>query len=285
MKISSIDAGTFKCDGGAIFGSVPKILWSKQVQTDENNLIKTALRCLLIETKGHKILIETGIGTKHNEKFLANNGVENSDNLLNSLEAINIKPEDITDVLLTHLHWDHSGGCTYYNQAQQLQLTFPNAVHHCSQQQWDNAHHPNIRENDAYFSDDFDLLKEKKQLHIINQNEWLYNVIELRIFNGHTPGQIIPIIHFNNNKIVYASDFSPLAANVRLKWVAAYDLYPVTSMQDKAEFLKEIYDKKMLLFFEHDLENECCTIKWDDKKGPMVNQTGKLKQFIPNELS
>ncbi len=280
MKIIPIDAGTFKCDGGAIFGSVPKILWSQQVEADENNLIKIALRCMLVEIADQKILIETGTGTKHNEKFAINNGIEHPENLLKSLHAANIMPEDITDVLLTHLHWDHSGGCTYYNPNKQLQLTFPNATYHCSKQQWHNAHQPNIREKDAYFLEDLDLLMEQKQLKLIENDGWFNKAIELRIFDGHTPGQIIPIIHYNNQKIVYASDFTPLAANVRLKWVAAYDLYPVTSMQNKIEFLKEIEEKNMLLFFEHDYENECVTIKWDAQKGAMIANKGQLKDFL-----
>lgn len=280
MKIIPIDAGTFKCDGGAIFGSVPKLLWSRQVKADENNLIKIALRCLLVEIEDQKILIETGTGTKHNEKFALNNGIENPDNLLKSLQKVKVAPEDITDVFLTHLHWDHAGGCTYYDQNQQLQLTFPKATYHCSKQQWNNAHHPNIRENDAYFFEDLDLLNEKRQLNLLESNAWLNNFIELRFFDGHTPGQIIPIIHFNNKKIVYASDFTPLAANVRLKWVAAYDLFPVTTLQNKVDFLQEICDNNMILFFEHDIDNECCTIKWDNKKGSMVDQKGKLSEFI-----
>ena len=280
MKLSTIDAGTFKCDGGAIFGSVPKILWSKQVTVDEHNLLKTALRCLLIETNDRKILIETGTGTKHPEKFNANNGVENPENLLKSLQAIGVEANEITDVLLTHLHWDHSGGCTYYDANNILQLTFPNAMYHCSTKQWENSHAPNIRENDAYFLEDLDLIKTKNRLNLIDQEGFLFENIELRIFDGHTPGQIIPIIHYRNKKIVYASDFTPLAANIRLKWVAAYDLFPVTTMENKASFLKEIYEENMILYFEHDLETECCTVKWDEKKGPMADIKGSLQDFI-----
>ena len=151
MQLYIIDAGTFKCDGGGIFGGVPKTLWSRQIIADERNLIKLTMRCLLVVTGNRKVLIETGAGDKLSKKFMENNGLENPHLLIESLNKAGFQPEEITDVIHTHLHWDHCGGGTQFDENKKAVLTFPNAIYHCAKSQWENAQNPNPREGDAYF--------------------------------------------------------------------------------------------------------------------------------------
>ena len=280
MQLFQIDAGTFQCDGGGIFGSVPKVLWSKKVPADDRNMITITMRCLLVVEGNRKILIETGAGEKLSEKFIRNNGVDNKNMLIDSIRKAGFEPEEITDVLHTHLHWDHCGGSTHVNKSGKIVPSFPNATYHCSKSQWENALNPNPREGDAYFEDDLIPIEKARQLNLIESETDLVPDVELRIFDGHTPGQIIPLIHFKNKVIVYVSDLIPTVANIPTKWIASYDLFPVTTMEEKQAFLKEAVNKNFILFFEHDLEYECATVKWDEHKGPQINQTGKLSDFI-----
>jgi glyoxylase-like metal-dependent hydrolase (beta-lactamase superfamily II) len=280
MKIFTIDAGNFLCDGGGIFGGVPKILWERQIKADHRNLIKLAMRCMLVVEGNRKVLIETGSGDKLSWKFIENNGIENPLLLIESLNQAGFKPEDITDVLHTHLHWDHCGGGTKFNDKEEIVSTFPNATYHCTKSQWENALNPNPREGDAYFENDFLPLKDKGQLNLIEKEDELFPGFELRIFNGHTPGMIVPVIQFQRRKIVYVTDLTPLTSNIPLKWISAYDLYPVTSMEEKNSFLREAFENNYLLYFEHDTRFECATVRWDEKKGPLVDKKGELVDFI-----
>lgn len=279
MQIFTIDAGNFLCDGGGIFGGVPKLLWERQIKADNRNLIKLAMRCLLVIEGNRKILIETGAGDKLSWKFIENNGIENPHLLIDSLQQAGFKPKDITDVLHTHLHWDHCGGGTKFNDKKEAVVTFPNATYHCTKAQWENALNPNPREDDAYFENDLIPVKESGQLHLIEDEHELVPGFEIRIFNGHTPGMIVPLLEFGGKKIAYITDLTPLTANVPLKWISAYDLYPVTSMEEKATFLREAYENNYILYFEHDRQYECATLKWDERKGPMIDKTGNLEAF------
>jgi glyoxylase-like metal-dependent hydrolase (beta-lactamase superfamily II) len=280
MEILSIDAGTFLCDGGGIFGSVPKLLWERQIKSDSRNLIKLDMRCLLVIEGDRRVLIETGSGNKLSSKFIENNGIEDPERLLKSLSSLGYMPEDITDVLHTHLHWDHCGGGTRFDENKQVVPTFPNAVYHCARTQWENALNPNPREGDAYFNDDTIPVQKNGRLNLIDKEEELFPGFQLRIFNGHTPGMIVPVIDYRGKKVVYVSDLIPLVANIPLKWISAYDLYPVTSMEEKESFLREVFENDYLLYFEHDTQYECATIRWDDKKGPLFEKKGDLKDFI-----
>ncbi len=280
MKIHIIDAGIFLCDGGGIFGSVPKILWEKHIKANELNLIKLSMRCLLVEHENRKVLIETGCGEKLSPKFILNNGIENPHKLIESLSEKGFTPEDITDVVHTHLHWDHCGGGTKFNEKNEAVITFPNATYHCSQTQWENALNPNPREDDAFFTDDLLPVMKSGRLNLIKEECDLFPGFSLRIFNGHTPGMIVPVISSGKNTIAYISDLAPLAANIPLKWVCSYDLYPVTTMEEKLSFFREAYENKYILFFEHDTEYESATLKWNDKKGPLVNKKSDYLSFI-----
>lgn len=280
MEIHSIDAGYFLCDGGGIFGGVPKGLWSRQVKADELNLIKLAMRCLLVVHGQRKVLIETGAGEKLSWKFVKNNGIDNTHQLIDSIQKAGFKPEEITDVVHTHLHWDHCGGGTRFDANKNVVPTFPNATYYCSRAQWENAMNPNPRENDAYFMDDLLPLQEAGLLHLIDTETELFPGFVMRIFNGHTPGQIIPVIDYKEKKIAYVSDLVPTVANIPLKWVAAYDLYPVTTMEEKQQFLLEAAQNNTILFFIHDVQYECATVRWDELKGPKADLKGSLSDFI-----
>ena len=281
MELHSIDAGTFLCDGGGIFGSVPKLLWERHIKADSRNLIRLNMRCMLVKEGARNVLIETGAGEKLSWKFVQNNGIENAQQLIDSLQKVGCSPNDITDVLHTHLHWDHCGGGTCFSNGKNVVPAFPNAVYHCTRAQWENALNPNPREDDAYFPDDLLPVAQSGQLNLLEAEGELFPGFELRIFNGHTPGMIVPVIPYKGKKIAYVSDLVPLATNVPVKWIAAYDLFPVRLMEEKQSFLREAFENNYLLFFEHDPKHECCTLRWDDRKGPLVDQTGSFASFFP----
>lgn len=248
-------------DGGAIFGIIPKVMWEKRYPADEKNYCNLAMRSLLIETDERLILIDTGMGDKQSEKFYSYCKLNGDDSLLGSLNDAGFLPEDITDVILTHLHFDHDGGHVVKDDEGRLSLLFPNATHWVTQTQWDNYLDSNIREGSVYFQEDMMPVKKAGMLKTIeNEGEHIPG-IDFRIFNGHTPGMIVPIINYHGKKIAYTADLIPLAANIPLAWVSAYDLFPLTSIAEKKKFLNEAVEKSYILFFEHDLYHECCTLK------------------------
>ena len=264
MKLIPISAGHFHCDGGALFGVIPKVLWSKVYPADENNFTKLALRCLFIDQGERKILVETGIGNHFTEKHLKNNGVSSVNQLEKSLAEKGYSTEDITDVLLTHLHWDHASGAVL-NENEKLKLRFPNATHWCSKIQWEHSKISNPRERAAYHSEVLNFLMDSGKLKFVEKEGELRQGIEVRFFHGHTPGQMLPLIAFEGKIVVYTSDLVPTAANVPVLWMAAYDLDPVQVMKEKEELLKEAAEKNYILFFEHDFYNESATVEKGEK--------------------
>ena len=279
MKLIAIETGFFKCDGGALFSVVPKVMWSKQVEADENNLVTCAMRCLLVIDGDRKILIDAGAGDKYNEKFKRNNGLHGEDTLEGSLLKAGVQPEEITDVVFTHLHWDHCNGAVKYAaNGTDLELLFPNATHWASTGQWKNSHDTNPREGNAYMMADLDTLEKSGKLKLVEEEGFLFPNVEVRIFNGHTPGMMIPIIHAGDRSLVYSADLSPIAANIPPTWLASYDLYPVTAMEEKTAFLKEVHIKNWILFFEHDKDIECVELEWTEK-GPKAGKTFSLGEL------
>lgn len=262
MKITPVSAGNLHCDGGALFGVIPKVLWSKEYPANAENFTPLTLRCLLVETENRKILIETGVGNFYPEKYLKNNGITPGNHLVNSLQKCGVAPDEITDVFFTHLHWDHCTGAVK-NGNNKLELVFKNANLWCSKKQWEHAKVSNPRERAAYHRQVLDFMFKSGKLKMIESEGELFKNIEIRFFNGHTPGQAIPLIHTNNKTFVYTSDLVPTAANVPLLWIAAYDLFPVTVMEEKETFLNEVAEKGYFLLFEHDFYTECASIeKW-----------------------
>jgi glyoxylase-like metal-dependent hydrolase (beta-lactamase superfamily II) len=265
MKIHKIETGNFMADGGAIFGVVPKVMWEKKYPCNENNYCNLSMRCLLIKTNNRVILIDTGVGDKQSEKFFSYQHLNGDDSLQKSFQSIPVSFDEVTDVILTHLHFDHCGGAVRKDANNVLQLTFPNAKHWVSKTQWENFQNPNAREGSVYFHENIVPILEAGKLHFIEKNTCLTEKIELRIFNGHTQGQIIPFITYKDKTIVYTADLIPLMASIPEAWVAAYDTDPLVAMKEKREFIKEAQENNYILFFEHDLYNECCRLIKTDK--------------------
>jgi len=260
MKLIPISAGNFHCDGGALFGVIPKKLWSMVYPADENNITKLALRCLLVDSGERKILIETGIGNHFPEKHFENNGYKPGNHLEKSLQQYGYSLNEITDVLFTHLHWDHCTGAVK-NENSNLVPIFPNAKYWCSRTQWEHSKISNAREKAAYHTEVLNFLFNSGKINLVENEGELFTNIEVRFFDGHTPGQMIPHIHFENKTVVYMADLIPTAANIPLLWLAAYDLYPVKALEEKENFLEEAVKNDYILFFEHDFYTECASVE------------------------
>ncbi|MBP6662855.1 MAG: MBL fold metallo-hydrolase [Paludibacter sp.] len=261
MKLYKIETGTFQVDGGAAFGVVPKRVWQKRYPCNNENFVRLAMRCLLIETGDKLILIDSGTGDKQLEylKYYDFVGVISFETELNKL---GFSCSDITDVIYTHLHFDHCGGSTRYNSDKtNIELTFPNATHWVGEAQWKNFLNPNIREGDSYFPENIQPIHDAGKLKLVTENQWLCPDVELRLFNGHTVGQLVSYIHSDEKTYVYVGDVIPIAACLPVAWISAYDTYPITAMEEKKALLDEAAEKKQILFFEHDAYTECCTVK------------------------
>ena len=261
MKLYKIETGTFQVDGGAAFGVVPKRVWQKRYPCNDDNFVRLAMRCLLIETADKLILIDSGTGDKQLEylKYYDFVGVISFETELNKL---GFSCSQITDVVYTHLHFDHCGGSTRYNSDKtSIELTFPNATHWVGESQWKNFLNPNIREGDSYFPENIQPIHEAGKLKMVSENQWLCPDVELRLFNGHTVGQLVSYIHSDEKTYVYVGDVIPLTACLPVAWISAYDTYPITAMEEKKALLDEAAEKKQILFFEHDAYTECCTVK------------------------
>jgi len=281
MNLYKIETGNLKLDGGAMFGVVPKVIWQKIYPADENNLCNWAMRCLLIETETHKVLIDTGMGTKQSDKFFSHYYPNGEATLEKSLKENGFAFEDITDVILTHLHFDHVGGALSYNKNRELGPTFPNATYHVSKSHWELANNSNRREKASFLLENFSMLSEKKRLNLIEKEQEILPNIEVKIFDGHTVGQLIPYVKYNNTKIIFGADLFPSTAHIKMPYIMSYDTQPLLTLKDKYHFFEDVVKNNYTIFFEHDLYNECCNLK-NTEKGVEVNQTYTLNEFIKN---
>jgi glyoxylase-like metal-dependent hydrolase (beta-lactamase superfamily II) len=278
MQLIPLIADNWKMDGGVAFGVVPKSIWSRLHTADENNCISITTRCLLIVHNQRKILIDVGLGDKQSQKYYSVRFRQTGINIINSLEQAGFSPNDITDVLFTHLHDDHVGAATHFNQNGEIECVFPNAQYWVSQSQWDWAINPNKRESAAYFKENLIPLLESGRLHLLNEGEQPFENFTLRLYNGHTRGQIIPLIQTKQFTLVYMGDFIPTKYNIPIPFIPAVDIEPLVSLLEKEQFLKEAADNKFVLFFEHDTENECCTVA-QSEKGVVAEQSFKLNEI------
>jgi len=281
MKLYKIETGNLKLDGGAMFGVVPKVIWQKLYPADENNLCNWAMRCLLIETDKHKVLIDTGMGTKQSDKFFSHYYPNGEATLENSLKENGFSPEDITDVILTHLHFDHVGGAVKYNEENKLVPVFPNATYHVAKSHWELANNSNRREKASFLIENYSALEKHKQLNLIEKEEEIIHNIEVKIFDGHTIGQIIPYVKYNNTKIIFGADLFPSTAHIPMPYIMSYDTQPLITLKDKKRFFEDAVKNNYTIFFEHDLYNECCNLI-ETEKGVKVDKTYTLKEFIKN---
>ena len=273
MQVFSIDAGLFKLDGGAMFGVVPKVLWQKSIPADENNLCTFSMRCLLIIDGEKKILIDTGMGNKQSDKFF-NHYYPSGKQLLESLKEKNLSSKDITDVILTHLHFDHCGGAVNRD----LQPTFPNATYWTSKEHWEWAIHPNAREKASFLKENLLPLQEKGVLKFIESNKnrkiSFSDNIDLLFVHGHTKSMMLPIIQYKNQILAYMADLIPTAVHIPLPYIMGYDMFPMTTLEEKEKYLNEAVENNHILFFEHDAMIECCKVIKTEKgftKGEIVD--------------
>jgi len=276
MKLFPIHITNFKIDGGAMFGVVPKVLWSKKYPADENNLCNWALRSLLIDTGERVILIDNGYGDKQDEKFFSHVYLNGGDGLEGALKKAGYGFDDVTDMVLTHLHTDHcGGGVKWNNDKTAYELTFKNATYWVSKPQWEWAMNANKQEKAAFLDENLLPMQESGKLKFIESNTELYPGISLRLYNGHTVGQIIPFIRTGEKTLVFVADLIPSTAHIPLVWNMAYDVYPMDMLKEKEEFLDEAAENNYTLFFQHDLYNECATVHKTDK-GVRVKETFNL---------
>lgn len=266
MELHVINTGNLKLDGGAMFGVVPKVMWQKVYPADENNLCNWSMRCLLAVDGDRKILIDCGIGDKQDQKFFNNMHLNGDDNLHSSLANAGYTADDITDVLLTHLHFDHCGGAVKYNEDRTgYEPAFKNAVYWIGRQHWELANKPNAREKASFLKENFVPLMEAGKVKFIDKETTLFPGIHVKIFNGHTAGQVIPYIEYKGKTVVYMADLMPAAVHIPLAYVISYDTQPLVSLAEKESFLNEALANDSILFFEHDIFNECCNLQQTEK--------------------
>jgi glyoxylase-like metal-dependent hydrolase (beta-lactamase superfamily II) len=260
MKLFEINAGTFSVDGGAAFGVVPKRVWQKRYPADEENFCKVTMRCVLLEVDNRLILFETGTGDKQLE-YLKYYNFEHVINFDEEFAKLGYSCDQVTDVVFSHLHFDHSGGATRYNAAGEIELVFPNARHWVGEAQWKNFKNPNVREGDSYFTENLQPIADAGKLCLVSETTKLCSAVEMRLYDGHTVGQVASYIDTPKGTYVYVGDVIPLAANIPLAWVSSYDVYPLRAMEDKERMLAEAAEKNQTLIFVHDVYTPCATVK------------------------
>ncbi|KQS34411.1 MBL fold metallo-hydrolase [Pedobacter sp. Leaf194] len=276
MKLHTINTGFFKLDGGAMFGVVPKAIWQKTNPADANNLCTWAMRCLLIEDGNKLTLVDTGIGNKQNEKFFSHYYLHGDDTIAKSLSNLGFSTSDITDVFLTHLHFDHVGGAVV-RDGEQLIPAFKNATYWSNKKHWKWAVEPNAREKASFLKENILPIEESGQLKFIEEKEnieWQEN-INISFAYGHTDAMMLPKINYKGKTIVYMADLLPSVGHLPLPYVMAYDMFPLTTLTEKEAFLEEAVDNNYILYLEHDPINECCTLQRTEK-GIRVAETFSL---------
>lgn len=297
MKLHTIDTELFKLDGGAMFGVVPKTIWHKLNPADENNMCTWAMRLLLIEDGDRLILVDTGIGNKQNDRFFSHYYLHGNATLNSSLAAKGFSTDDITDVLLTHLHFDHCGGAIVRN-GDKLEPAFKNAVYWSTQQHWNAAIEPNDREKASFLKENILPIQESGQLQFISHYTELHgepglytayppfadipvrftDTISILFTSGHTQAMMLPQLQYKGRTIVYMADLLPSVAHLPIPYIMAYDMRPETTLFEKKFFLNKAVANDYILFFEHDPVNECCTLQ-ETEKGVRVKELFKLEDI------
>lgn len=284
MNLYPVHAGNFKLDGGAMFGVVPKVLWSRHIEPDAFNKCNWALRCLIVETNGQLILIDTGMGNKQDEKFMQHYDRSGTTSITEAVRNAGFTPEEITDVFLTHLHFDHCGGAISRNKSNGMyEPTFKNATYWSNESHWNWATTPNPREKASFLKENILPIKESGQLQYISPGAdfttpWIEG-IEVFFANGHTEAQMIPIIKLGTTKVAYMADLLPSTAHIPDAWVMGYDVRPLLTIDEKHRFLTKAAEEEWFLFLEHDFSHEICTVHHTDK-GIRLNETHQFKDLF-----
>ncbi len=273
----SVDTGGFILDGGAMFGIVPKVLWQREIPADEKNCIPLKARSLLIEGEGRNILVDTGLGDKLSEKLKKIYEVDqDSTNIDTSLSKYGLSRGDITDVIITHLHFDHAGGSTFIKDGKAVP-TFPNAIYYIQKDQWEEAINPTARNAASYMKENFMPLKESGVLKLIEGPEKLFKNVDIIVTNGHTRGQQHPLVKGETCSLFYCADLIPTSAHLPLRWHTAYDNYPMTIIKEKRKLLDRALKENWILFFEHDPDIAAATIK-QGEKNVMIDR--KIEELV-----
>ena len=294
MKLHTINTGNFKLDGGAMFGVVPKMLWNKTNPANENNLCNWGLRCLLIEDGNRLILIDNGVGNKQDAKFFSHYFLNGNDTLENSMRSAGFSSDDVTDMFLTHLHFDHcGGGIKYGKDTTAFETVFKNATYWSNAEHWEWATKPNAREKPSFLKENILPIKESGQLKLIEaggvggeqgKNEYccdkqLGDNISLMLTRGHTDAMMIPHMRYKEKTVVFMADLLPSTGHIPLPYIMGYDTRPLLTLSEKEIFMKQAADEEFILFFEHDPVNECCTVQHTEK-GIRLKETFTLKEYF-----
>lgn len=284
MKIHPLNTGNFKLDGGAMFGVVPKTLWQKTNPADENNLCNWSMRSLLIEDGNRLILVDTGIGDKQSEKFFSHYYLNGNDSLDRNLKQLGFSHDDVTDVFLTHLHFDHCGGGVRWNKEHSgFETVFKNAIYWSTENHWKWATEPNAREKASFLSENILPIQESGQLKFIERKgdytSNVFNNIDVLFVDGHTESMMIPHIQYQDKTLVFMADLLPSTGHIPLPYVMGYDTRPLLTLSEKEKFLNQAAQKDFVLFLEHDSVNECCTLQSTDK-GIRLNETFQFDELF-----
>lgn len=277
-ELHSIQTGLFRLDGGAMFGVVPKPLWSKTNPADDSNRIDMCMRSLLLVGNGKKIIIDNGAGYKLSDKLNAIYGMDHSKfTLEDALTTHNLKPEDITDVILTHLHFDHAGGSTNNTESGEIELAFPNAVHHLQKKHWEWGQNPSERDKASFMPENYDLLQKKGVLKLYEGDSNFDEIISLQTVSGHTPFMQLVKVKDDDNTLLFTADLFPMTSHIPLPYIMGYDLFPLTTLDEKKKFLPQIVKENWILFFEHDAFTETCRVQ-QTERGFMVTDKMELNK-------
>ena len=284
MKLHALNTGFFKLDGGAMFGVVPKSIWQKTNPADENNLCTWAMRSLLVEDGDKLILVDTGIGNKQDERFLRHYYLHGNDSLDGNLKQLGYHRDEITDVFLTHLHFDHCGGAIERDvkNPEMLVPAFKNAKFWSNDKHWEWATVPNNREKASFLKENINPIQESGQLEFIKRTDRItknaFGEMDVFFADGHTESQMIPIMNYKGKKVAFMADLLPSTGHIPLPYVMGYDTRPLLTLDEKEQFLKKCADEEIVLFLEHDSVNECCTVQ-NTEKGVRLKDSFSLSEL------